>query len=68
MTGRDEESWMLDAALSTASFWDRLILQYPDLQKHKTSIRLAKNYEYVLGETTFHNPDEVALIPPVSGG
>lgn len=31
-------------------------------------IRVAVNQEYVTGDVTLKNEDEVALIPPVSGG
>ncbi|MCU0786512.1 MAG: MoaD/ThiS family protein [Verrucomicrobia bacterium] len=32
------------------------------------SVRLARNSEYVAPEARFTDADEVALIPPVSGG
>ena len=40
----------------------------PQLQEFRHAIALAVNYEYSNGETPLHDGDEVALIPPVSGG
>lgn len=36
--------------------------------KWQNSLRLAVNYEYVSNDHPLHNGDEVAVIPPVSGG
>jgi molybdopterin converting factor subunit 1 len=41
--------------------------QYPRL-KQLRSYMLAVNNEYVLPEDTIHERDEIAVIPPVSGG
>jgi MoaE-MoaD fusion protein len=40
----------------------------PQLQQFRHAIALAVNYEYASGETWLREGDEVALIPPVSGG
>jgi len=68
ITREEAESWTINESLSAEALWERLIRQHPELQKHKASIRLAKNHEYIPGETIFCDSDEVALIPPVSGG
>ena len=44
-----------------------LIQQYPELHK-LTSFVIAVNSEYALPGTTIFPGDEVAIIPPVSGG
>ena len=41
--------------------------EYPDFEK-LTSLLVAVNDEYALPETEINNNDEVAIIPPVSGG
>ncbi len=41
---------------------------YPELARWLGSTRVAVNCEYVAGDTVLHDGDEVALIPPVSGG
>lgn len=45
--------------------------QFPDqglAQRLLPSVRFAVNCEYVSAETVVNNGDEVAFIPPVSGG
>lgn len=41
---------------------------FPELTKWVKSTRVAVNCEYVEPDTILHEGDEVALIPPVSGG
>ena len=48
--------------------WSQLLAAHPGLAKFRSSVRLAQNSEYVDPETRFAPGDEVALIPPVSGG
>jgi molybdopterin synthase catalytic subunit len=45
-----------------------LLEKFPALASHQKSFRLARNWEYADPETQFTDDDEVALIPPVSGG
>ena len=42
--------------------------QYPELEKWRSLIRYAVNLEFVQPDTLLQDGDEVALIPPVSGG
>jgi molybdopterin converting factor small subunit len=54
--------------MSTSSFWSQLIECYPELAALRSSVRLARNGEF-LGDGAKVGPgDEMALIPPVSGG
>ena len=48
--------------------WQRLIETFPALAIHQKNIRLARNWEYADMSTAFTDGDEIALIPPVSGG
>lgn len=48
--------------------WQLLISARPRLAAFRSTTRLARNNEYADDETVFQNTDEVALIPPVSGG
>ncbi|MBE7500954.1 MAG: MoaD/ThiS family protein [Verrucomicrobiales bacterium] len=48
--------------------WRRLLQAYPVLERYRGSVRLARNAEYVGADARFTDADEVALIPPVSGG
>ena len=49
-------------------FWAELLKKFPQLAVHRGNVRLACNWEYAAPETRFSDADEVALIPPVSGG
>ena len=47
---------------------DRLIETYPGLERYRRSLMLAVNTEYAGRETSLKDGDELACIPPVSGG
>ncbi|CAN1209653.1 MoaD/ThiS family protein [Tumidithrix helvetica PCC 7403] len=57
---------------AVAKIYDRLLSQYPDLSTQlepwRSLTRYAVNLEFAEPETLLQNGDEVALIPPVSGG
>ena len=52
----------------TEELWAALLKKYPALASHQKTARLARNWEYAEADAQFANTDEVALIPPVSGG
>lgn len=54
--------------LDVDGLWRELIAAHPGLAPFRSSVRLARNSEYVGAEARFASGDEVALIPPVSGG
>jgi molybdopterin converting factor subunit 1 len=58
----------LPSPLNAEQFWVELLKQFPALVNHRKSVRLACNSEYAAPDAQFSNTDEVALIPPVSGG
>lgn len=45
-----------------------LISQYPEMQRFRSYIRIAVNESYVDPGFVLHDGDEIAIIPPVSGG
>jgi len=49
-------------------FWRALLAAHPGLARFRGAVRLARNSEYAAVGTRFNDADEVALIPPVSGG
>jgi len=55
-------------AANAGQLWQVLVEKFPRLAEHKKNVRLARNWEYADAKTTFAETDEVALIPPVSGG
>jgi len=58
----------LPAGTTAAGLIDRLILDYPRLAGLAPSLLLAVNQEYADKSRILAEGDEVALIPPVSGG
>ena len=54
--------------MDVAEFWDRILALYPALGPLRSSVRLARNLEYIGPGDRLRAGDEVALIPPVSGG
>jgi len=53
---------------SVQEIWEALKREFPALVSHRDSVGFAVNQEYVEGDYLPGNDDEVAFIPPVSGG
>ena len=68
ITGREREVVQLDDATSLADLYSELQRRFPNLLDFRGAIALAVNYEYASGAVVLQDKDEVALIPPVSGG
>ena len=58
----------LSRGASVADLWAALCEERPDLVPLSASMSFAVNREYVEREHILAEGDEVALIPPVSGG
>ncbi len=54
--------------LDAEKLWDKLVERWPSLKVHRADTRLARNGAYAGAGEIFAADDEVALIPPVSGG
>ncbi|HET7153316.1 MAG TPA: MoaD/ThiS family protein [Candidatus Kapabacteria bacterium] len=68
IAGCGERSLACPDAMSAAEFWNELSRAYPALAGRKEQCVLAVNYEYATAASVVHDGDEVAVIPPVSGG
>ena len=53
---------------TVAQIWRELVREFPALAGHHDSVGFAVNQEYVAGDYQPQAGDEVAFIPPVSGG
>lgn len=51
-----------------AQIWKRLKAEFPALEGHRDAVRFAVNQEYVGDDYRPRQGDEIAFIPPVSGG
>jgi molybdopterin converting factor subunit 1 len=58
----------LAAGASVADLWSKLCEEHDAIVPMSASISFAVNREYAGRDTVLHEGDEVALIPPVSGG
>jgi molybdopterin converting factor subunit 1 len=67
IVGQTELSLSLEQNSTVDTLLSKIKQQYPDLQKIK-SILVAVNSEYAQLDDTLSANDEIALIPPVSGG
>lgn len=54
--------------LDEEDFWTQVLASYPSLAGLRGATLLAVNCEYLAPGTRIRPGDEVALIPPVSGG
>ncbi len=67
-TGCQEETLTLPASASVESVFAALAARHPPLQGLLPACRLAHNFSFVKGSLTLAAGDELAVIPPVSGG
>lgn len=63
-----EVAWDGDGALSGENFWTLVDERFPRLAASRSGMRLARNLEYLPEDGVVRPGDEVAVIPPVSGG
>jgi molybdopterin synthase catalytic subunit len=48
--------------------WRGLVDEYPEMARYESSISSAVNADYARMTATVRDGDEVAFLPPVSGG
>ena len=66
--GRSEDNLDLPSGSRAKSVFDHYAAQFPKLQAMARSIVLARNHEFSGPEVELADNDEIALLPPVSGG
>ena len=62
------ETMELPELATVEEFLRRFMIASPQMQKFANSLAIAVNREYALPSHVLHEGDEVALLPPVSGG
>jgi len=48
--------------------WNDLVLEWPGLREYEKTMSVAVNAEYGRMTAAVHDGDEIAFMPPVSGG
>ena len=66
--GCDECVLPSDRAITQTEFWTMLGKAYPDLVQQQKTARLARREVYLQRDELLYPEDEIAVIPPVSGG
>jgi molybdopterin synthase catalytic subunit len=66
--GKDELEMDLDDRSTVSDLIDNLRQNHPKLGNLMETLVVSVNLEYAAGPTELKNGDEVALLPPVSGG
>ena len=68
LSGKSELTLDVPAGSDAQSVWNGLALEYPALAPYTGSVSCAINEEYAKLTTRLEDGDEVAFLPPVSGG
>ena len=68
ITGRGEIEREIPAGATAADVWRDLAIEFPEIARYDSSISTAVNAEYAKMTTLLADNDEVAFLPPVSGG
>lgn len=68
LAGRAETTCELAAGASVADVWGAIERAHPAVAPLRTAVSAAVNAEFASMATEVHDGDEVAFLPPVSGG
>ena len=68
LAGRSELRRELPDESTVRTAWESTIEEFPDLAAYERSLSAAVNADYARFTTKLTDGDEVAFLPPVSGG
>ena len=68
IAGRGELSCEIAPGATIGTVWRQLASEYPALEPYERSISSAVNADYVRLDDLVRDGDEIAFLPPVSGG
>ena len=68
IAGRSEEEVRLEEGATVGTLWEYLVQAYPRLAGYAGRLLYAVNQQFADPATSLRDGDEVAFIPPVSGG
>ncbi len=68
IVGSKELAWTASEGQHLEAFLESFLAEYPRLAAHRDTMMLAVNRAFPSPDAVLHDGDEVALLPPVSGG
>ena len=68
LVGAGELARDAPAGATVRTVWDALVIEYPAIAPNADSMSCAVNADYARMSSAVHDGDEVAFLPPVSGG
>jgi molybdopterin converting factor subunit 1 len=68
VAGRDELTLDVAAPATVAGVWAALTVVFPGFEPYRASVSAAVNDDYATSDRPVAEGDEVAFLPPVSGG
>jgi molybdopterin converting factor subunit 1 len=68
LIGIAEESGELPAGATLAQLFERYTARHPKLEGFRGSMVVSRNQEFAAWDTRIAEGDEIAFLPPVSGG
>lgn len=68
IVGASEVNRPIGPGATVGSLWQDLVREHPDLAQYERSISSAVNADYARMNRPLADGDEVAFLPPVSGG
>jgi molybdopterin converting factor subunit 1 len=58
----------VDSGATIGTVWRQMVRDFPDFAKYERSISCAVNADYARMDQAVHDGDDIAFLPPVSGG
>jgi molybdopterin converting factor subunit 1 len=68
VVGHREDALDLVDASTIELLFALYVTRHPELAKYRSSLVSSRNQEFAAWDTPLHSGDEVAFLPPVSGG
>jgi molybdopterin converting factor subunit 1 len=68
LLGRAQDSLEIAESSSIEDLFHQVAARNPELQKFRSSVVASRNQEFASWNTPLHAGDEIAFLPPVSGG
>lgn len=68
LIGRGEDALEVSEASTIEQLFTAYAGRHPELGKFRSSLVASRNQEFAAWDTPLHSGDEVAFLPPVSGG